>query len=1460
MGNGRAQLFDVLEGRQLLTVNPPAAAGPWTAAYVDEFNSLNTSVWTNGRTWGNSDVTASGTFSPNNATVSNGALTLLGQNQSSVGTNKQTYPLTSGMIQSGGIQGVTASGFEFQYGYVDVRVKANSGNGFWTAAYLLPESHQDGYEVDLLENKGIQPYTYYGGFHDWRNGAWGWGSTPLSFNDTQAYHDYAVDWEPGSLTFYVDGQAVRNYTGSDVPSQPMYLIINLDAGPYAGDVTQALPNDPMSVDSVAFWQHTPDYFLAGQGVGALANPPANQFGNSSFEQENVNVSAGATYAYHPSDAYWSFNDHSGIAANGSGFNNANAPDGAEVAFLQGLTGSTAGRISQSLNITTDGSYNVSFQAAERSNQVQPIAVSVDSTVIATITPSSSSFATYTTPNFNLTAGSHKITFSATDTGSDKTSFIDKVAMNYVSPVVNPTPPILTTTAVSSSSINLSWTPGNTTATSYSIEIATDGVNYESIGTAAAGATSYQVTGLNPSTKYDFEVVAENGTANSPASNAAEATTLATSIPSAWTSADIGSPSLSGSSSFANGVYTVTGAGNDIWNATDQFQFVSQPSQGDTAVIARVTSQINTNPWAKAGVMIRASSAANAAWVDVVQTPSNGVDLQWRDASGNLGWTAGPTISTNASIKLIQTGNAFTGYASTDGANWTKIGSVTIAMPSSTLSGLVVTSHNAALAGTATFDNVSVTSLASSAPTPPTGLTVSSVTDTTASLAWTPGNGTAVATGYTIADSTDGIHFNTVGTVPAGTTSYQVTGLLVSTNYSFEVTANYSSKTSSPSNVAQVSTASPTIAAPWSSTDIGSPGVAGSASNASGVYTVSGSGGDIWYSSDQFQFVNQAANGNTTVIARVTSQTDTHVWAKAGVMIRASSAPNSAFVDVVQTPASGVALQWRDASGTNLNWAGGTSVAYPVWLELNRAGNTFTGSYSTDGTNWTTIGTTTIAMPSATLAGLAVSSLDNTRLGTATFDNVSVSSLAAPSAPAGLIASAVSSTSVNLTWTIGSGGGAASGFPIQVSADGTNFNTFATAPAGATSYQVTGLVPSTAYTFRVSAANATGTSAPSNSAAAATPATSSGTFPTGWSSADVGSPAITGTSSYNAGTYTLSSDGIDIWGTSDQFRFVSSQAVGDATLLARVISQTNTGATAKAGVMFRASNAANSSFVDLVQTPGGGVRLQWRDGISGGTTQMVVGGTYSNPVWLEISRSGNNFTGYASTDGVKYTKIGTVTVALPVETLAGLAVSSFSANSASTAVFDNVNLKSKNPWMSSDIGAPAIAGSATFSADLGSITLTGSGTGIRGTADQFQFADRMTSGNTTVSAQVTSQTGTNGWAKSGVMIRPSSDPSSAYVAVMQTVGNGLSFEWRTASGATEKYLGNLPVVSGAVDLKLARVGNTFTAYYSTDGATYSQLGSVTIAMGTNTFSGVATTSHDATTSNTAVFTQVKVTNP
>ena len=137
---------------------------------------------------------------------------------------------------------------------------------------------------------------------------------------------------------------------------------------------------------------------------------------------------------------------------------------------------------------------------------------------------------------------------------------------------------------------------------------------------------------------------------------------------------------------------------------------------------------------------------------------------------------------------------------------------------------------------------------------------------------------------------------------------------------------------------------------------------------------------------------------------------------------------------------------------------------------------------------------------------------------------------------------------------------------------------------------------------------------------------------------------------------------------------------------------------------------------------------------------------------------------------------------------------------------------------------------------------------------------MTSGNTTVSAELVSQSSPHAWAKAGVMIRMSDAAGAAYVAVTQTVGNGLSFEYRTATGATGQYTLNAAVTSGPVYLKLVRVGNTFTGYYSSDGVNYTQLGSITVTMAANTFTGLAVTSHTATDSNVAVFKNVSITSP
>ena len=70
------------------------------------------------------------------------------------------------------------------------------------------------------------------------------------------------------------------------------------------------------------------------------------------------------------------------------------------------------------------------------------------------------------------------------------------------------------------------------------------------------------------------------------------------------------------------------------------------------------------------------------------------------------------------------------------------------------------------------------------------------------------------------------------------------------------------------------------------------------------------------------------------------------------------------------------------------YGGGAGTA-PAWVKLERRGNTVTAYRSADGVGWTLVGSDTISMGASVYVGLALSSHDNSRLATATFDNVSV---------------------------------------------------------------------------------------------------------------------------------------------------------------------------------------------------------------------------------------------------------------------------------------------------------------------------------------------------------------------------------------------------------------------------------------------------------------------------------------
>jgi hypothetical protein len=175
---------------------------------------------------------------------------------------------------------------------------------------------------------------------------------------------------------------------------------------------------------------------------------------------------------------------------------------------------------------------------------------------------------------------------------------------------------------------------------------------------------------------------------------------------------------------------------------------------------------------------------------------------------------------------------------------------------------------------------------------------------------------------------------------------------------------------------------------WSQQDVGAVGPAGSGTVTDDVFTVTGAGSDIWGSSDAFDAVTQPVGGNATIVARVVDETNTHMFAKAGITIGVLM-PDAARVILDTRPDGNIEFMARLADGGAMSFLGGASTTLPVWLRLVRAGDQFTASISPDGAGWTTIGTVNVVMPAPVRGGLAVTSHDTSKLSTATFDHVAV---------------------------------------------------------------------------------------------------------------------------------------------------------------------------------------------------------------------------------------------------------------------------------------------------------------------------------------------------------------------------------------------------------------------------------------------------------------------------------------
>jgi hypothetical protein len=253
-------------------------------------------------------------------------------------------------------------------------------------------------------------------------------------------------------------------------------------------------------------------------------------------------------------------------------------------------------------------------------------------------------------------------------------------------------------------------------------------------------------------------------------------------------------------------------------------------------------------------------------------------------------------------------------------------------------------------------------------------------------------GTSPQTFYTAYTSADG---NTWNAVSGSTVAVNMTGPLLA---GFAVTS-HNQGTGSAVTLDSVAVTTTAVQPPglcpsaWTCADIGAPTPPGGQNLSGSTWTVQAGGGDIWGTADAFRFVSQSLPANGSVSTLINSQTNSSPWAKAGVMIRATSDPGAPYYAVYVTPANGIVVQSRDAVGHGAVQEQSIPGGPPVYLRVSRSGTTLGAATSADGITWTSIPGSSISLPNLggpALAGLAVTSHDTTHLSTAVFDAVAIS--------------------------------------------------------------------------------------------------------------------------------------------------------------------------------------------------------------------------------------------------------------------------------------------------------------------------------------------------------------------------------------------------------------------------------------------------------------------------------------
>jgi len=250
---------------------PDALLAGWTLTWSDEFDgpdgsAVDPTKWKHdvgGSGWGNNELEYY-TDGTQNAVVQGGYLVV-----TATTAGASQYTCSYGTCKYTSARLLTEGLFSQQYGRFEARAQMPTGKGLWPAIWALggdisTVSWPACGEIDFMETIGTDITTNHGSLHMPASyGPTGTYTLPGGASFADAFHTFAIEWEPGTIQFYVDDNLYETQTRASVPAgdtwefeQPFFLLINVAVGgawPGTPDATTVFPQT-LKVDYVRVYQ------------------------------------------------------------------------------------------------------------------------------------------------------------------------------------------------------------------------------------------------------------------------------------------------------------------------------------------------------------------------------------------------------------------------------------------------------------------------------------------------------------------------------------------------------------------------------------------------------------------------------------------------------------------------------------------------------------------------------------------------------------------------------------------------------------------------------------------------------------------------------------------------------------------------------------------------------------------------------------------------------------------------------------------------------------------------------------------------------------------------------------------------------------------------------------------------------------------------------------------------------